>query len=145
MPNTNAAPEKELILSSAQLVVLMKVTEDLETVNPHVFSRCETTFKAALADAHDATASTPQLLKKSISNLTTSSHFSMVGSSMFRSQTSSGSGGNSAESSGVLVKGPVKRAWDWRSNLQKDASTDVVLRILRLGLAKDIARRWVES
>jgi hypothetical protein len=66
----------------------------------------------------------------------------MVGSSMFKSQTSSGSGGNSAESSGVLVKGPLKRGWDWRSNVQKEAEPDLVMRILRLGLAKDFARGW---
>jgi hypothetical protein len=71
----------------------------------------------------------------------------MVGSSMFRSQilNGTGSGNNSASSSAVLVSGPVKRGWDWRASLHKDSSSDVVLRILRLGLAKDMARNWVES
>jgi hypothetical protein len=70
----------------------------------------------------------------------------MVGSSMFKSQIlqKPGTGSSSASSSGVLVKGPVRRGWDWRANLQKDTSSDVVLRILRLGLAKDIARGWVQ-
>jgi len=36
-----------------------------------------------------------------------------------------------------------KRAWDWRKGLEKDAKGEDILRILRLGLAKDIARHWV--
>lgn len=128
-------------------MIILKVTEDLETINPHVFSRCETTLKAALADAHDSTPSSPQMLKKSISNMTTSSHFSMVGSLMFKSQFTdkSSAAPSSASSSGVLVKGPIKRGWDWRSALPKDTPPDRVLRILRLGLAKDIAKGWVRA
>jgi hypothetical protein len=71
----------------------------------------------------------------------------MVGSSMFRSQNLNrqDTSTSSASSSGVLVKGPIKRGWDWRTNLQKDTTPDVVLRILRLGLAKDIARGWIQQ
>jgi len=131
------------IFSFSQLTALLRIAEDLETINPHVFSRCETTFKAALADAASSTSSSPQF-KKSISNLTDSSHFSMIGSSMFKSQLSAGSGTgpSSASSSGILVKGSIKRGWDWRIGLQEDSPPDTVLRLLRLGLAKEIARSW---
>ena len=147
LSSTKLYSESQRVLTFAQLNTLLKITEDLETVNPHVYNRCETTFKATLADAHDSTPSSPQMLRKSISNMTTSSHFSMVGSSMFRSQSlnRNDTGASSASSSGVLVKAPVKRAWDWRANLQKDTPPDVVLRILRLGLAKDIARGWIQQ
>ena len=42
-------------------------------------------------------------------------------------------------------KDDVKRGWDWRKGLEKDAKGEDVLRILRLGLAKDIAKHWVTS
>lgn len=36
-----------------------------------------------------------------------------------------------------------KRGWDWRSGLGEDTKGEDVLRILRLGLAKDIAKHWM--
>ena len=58
---------------------------------------------------------------------------------MLDSEFGSGSG------SRALVKpGKEKsRGWDWRKGLGKDAQGEDVLRILRLGLAKDIARHWI--
>lgn len=38
-----------------------------------------------------------------------------------------------------------KRGWDWRKGLAEDAKGEDVLRILRLGLAKDIARHWISE
>jgi hypothetical protein len=71
----------------------------------------------------------------------------MIGSSMFKSQGSgAGTGASSASSSGVLLKGNIKRGWDWRIGLQEDTPPETVLRILRLGLAKEIARsRWLQD
>ena len=37
----------------------------------------------------------------------------------------------------------VKRAWDWRKGFGEKAKGEEVLRMLRLGLAKDIAKHWV--
>jgi hypothetical protein len=125
-------------------MTLLKAIEDLETVNPNVFSRCDKIFRTAAAEPHKPTSSPHELLKKSVSSMTASSGFSMVGSSMWKSQileTQDGRG--SAESSGVLVKKPVNRGWDWRHGLRKDDTAESLLRVLRLALAQEMARSWL--
>lgn len=56
-------------------------------------------------------------------------------------------GKGSMGSSGVLVPGGEdgKRGWDWRMGFGREVKGEDVLRILRLGLAKDVARAWVEG
>ena len=52
---------------------------------------------------------------------------------------------NDIGSSRALVKSQEdqKKGWDWRKGLAETAKGEDVLRILRLGLAKDIARHWI--
>ena len=52
---------------------------------------------------------------------------------------------NDIGSSRALVKSQedTKKGWDWRKGLAESAKGEDVLRILRLGLAKDIARHWI--
>jgi len=71
--------------------------------------------------------------------MTSASSFSLVEGSMLRSE-SSGMGNSRA-----LVKSgkEEKRGWDWRIGFGEDAKGEDVLRILRLGLAKDIAKHWM--
>ena len=38
-----------------------------------------------------------------------------------------------------------RRGWDWRKGLAEGAKGEDVLRMLRLGLAKDIARHWISE
>lgn len=38
-----------------------------------------------------------------------------------------------------------KRGWDWRLGMRDRVKGDDVLRILRLGLAKEVARAWVDG
>lgn len=61
---------------------------------------------------------------------------------MLDSESSNGTG-----SSGALVKSQQdrKRGWDWRNGLAEEAKGEDVLRMLRLGLAKDIARHWISE
>ena len=126
-------------------MTLLKAVEDLETVDPSVFSRCDKIFRAAAAEPNRPASSPHELLKKSVSSLTTSSGFSMVGSSMWKSQILDPQDGarGSAESSGVLVKKPVRRGWDWRRGLRKDDTAEGLLRVLRLALAQEMARSWL--
>lgn len=68
----------------------------------------------------------------------------------------------SAGSSGFLVKVPVpniienvasgteggdsaKRGWDWRMAVKRDSTGKGLLRSLRLGLARDISKLWLED
>lgn len=167
----HAAESAPPILNVAQQSAILSAIEDLETVTRRVYAQCEECFRSTLvhyhryergADSEDASASqsfalppSPRaLLKKSVSNLTASSSFSLIGSEMLdpqgRSGGGSGSGGglesSSAFASGVLVLRPgetnlagIKRGWDWRAGLPEDAKAEDVLRILRLGLAKGMS------
>lgn len=76
-----------------------------------------------------------------MSSMTSAGSFSLVGSSMLDSASSAASG------SKALIKpgNEERRGWDWRKGLEKEAKGEDVLRILRLGLARDIARHWVEE
>lgn len=126
-------------LSATQVEVLLKTIEDLQTVSSRVYSACDEFFKTVLASAQGLKGSTPMdMLRKSTSNLSTSSNFSLVGSSMMASQFQKSIG-----SSGVLVKGNIKRGWDWRQGLTANTTGEDVLRVLRLSLATDLARAWL--
>lgn len=130
------------VLSLPQCFALLKAIEDLQTVTSRVYAQCEACFRSTL-DAYQgrrAPAPSRELLKKTMSSM--SSSFSLVGSSMLDSGSSNGIGG-----SGALVKPEEdeKRGWDWRKGLPEGATDEDVLRILRLGLAKDIARHWLNE
>jgi len=123
------------IINPYQIEVLMKAIEDLETVSERVFSACEAFFNTVMASTQGLKGSNPMdLLKKSSSSLSGGSSFSMVGSSMFASQLNKSIG-----NSGVLIRENAKRGWDWRKGLAAGMTSKDVLRILRFGLAKDLA------
>ncbi|KAL9053674.1 MAG: hypothetical protein Q9162_004625 [Coniocarpon cinnabarinum] len=127
------------LMNRDQIVALLKAVEDLSTVSPTIYEQCDECFKSAIASAHGSTPPSPRTtLKRSGSNLS-GSQFSLIGSDLLKqSQTKS-----SASNSGVLVKGSVKRAWDWRQGFDRHAESVDVLKILRLGLAKEISRTWL--
>ena len=63
-------------------------------------------------------------------------------------------GSSNATGSGVMVNVNAngkrdlnhgKRGWDWRLGMKKGASGNDLLSILRLGLAKEVARAWIEG
>lgn len=104
---------------------------------------------AALAHCHDrdSEASASDILSRS-----TTSHFSF--SVVGRSGDSGGFGvlseSSLKEKDGSRRGGgggdndvDVKRAWDWRKGMESDATVDDVLKVLRLGLAKEVARGWI--
>ncbi|KAG0652522.1 Nuclear pore NUP85 [Hyphodiscus hymeniophilus] len=129
-------PGSTLIVS--QIETLLKAIEDLQTVGPRVYSACSEFLQTVIASGQGLKGSSPtDMLRKSSSGASGSS-FSMVGSSMFASQLK-----QSMSSSGVLVKGNIKRGWDWRRGISASMKAEDVLRILRLGLAKDLAKAWL--
>ncbi|TVY82335.1 Nucleoporin [Lachnellula suecica] len=126
-------------LSASQIDILLKAIEDLQAVGPRIYGGCTDFLQTVLASAPGLKGSTPSdMLRKSTSNVSGTSSFSLVGSSMLASQLKQSIGG-----SGVMVKGNTKRGWDWRRGVSAGTSGDDVLRILRLGLAKDLARAWL--
>ncbi|KAF4637590.1 hypothetical protein G7Y89_g508 [Cudoniella acicularis] len=128
-------------ISVAQIDILLKAIEDLQAVGPRVYLACTEFLQTVIASAQGLKGSSPNdMLRKSTSNISGTSSFSMVGSSMLASQLKQSMG-----SSGVLVKGNVKRGWDWRHGISAGTSGDDVLKILRLGLAKDLAKAWLKE
>lgn len=117
---------------------LLAAIEDLEAAPSMIRSQCEEVLSTTLSAAHDSQAS----LQKSTSNLTTaSSQFSLI---EFGSTD-----GQSTENSAVLVQGggvdESKRGWDWRRGFNKGASGEDLIRVLRLGAAREIARAFAEG
>jgi hypothetical protein len=124
-----------------QIDILLKAIEDLQTVGPRVYSACAEFLQTVIASGQGLKGSSPtDMLRKTTSNSSGSSSFSMIGSSMVASQLK-----QSMSSSGVLVKGNIKRGWDWRQGISASTKGDDVLRILRLGLAKDLAKAWLNE
>jgi hypothetical protein len=128
-------------ITVAQIDILLKAVEDLQTVGPRVYSACAEFLQTIIASGQGLKGSSPtDMLRKTTSNSSGSSSFSMVGSSMLASQLK-----QSMRSSGVIVKGNIKRGWDWRHGISASTKGDDILRILRLGLAKDLAKAWLSE
>ncbi len=131
--------QQHVILNAYQIEIILKSIEDLETVGERVYSACDEFFKTVVASKQGLKSSTPaDLFRKSSSGLSGASSFSMVGSSMMASQFQKSLG-----SSGVLIKENTKRGWDWRKGLTAAMTSKDVLRVLRYGLARDLAKTWV--
>jgi hypothetical protein len=127
------------LITSSQIDILLKAIEDIQTVGTRVYSACDEFFQTVIASAQGLKGSNPMdLLKKQSSSMSGTSSFSLVGSSMLASQFQ-----RSIGSSGVLVKGNVQRGWDWRRGLHAGTSSQDVLKMLRLGLAKEVARACI--
>lgn len=131
--------QRDSSLAVSDIDTLLKAIEDVQAVGPRIYTACNEFLQTVLASAQGLKGSSPaDLLRKSTSNLSGMSSFSMVGSSMLASQLKQSMG-----SSGVLVKGNVKRGWDWRENLPFGMTADHLLRILRHGLAHKLADSWL--
>ncbi|EEY14486.1 conserved hypothetical protein [Verticillium alfalfae VaMs.102] len=130
----------EAIITLDQIHTLLKAVEDIETVSPTVFDAADEYFKLVLASAQGLKGSSPHdLMRKSTGGLSGSSSYVMDGSSMLASQLHrSVSGGSS-----VKFGSNVRRGWDWRSGLLASATSKDVLRILRLGLSKNLSKLWL--
>lgn len=133
-------------LTVEHLYSLLAAVEDLDTAPSMIRAQCEEVLSTTLAAAHNGRVpSSRSQMQKSTSNLTTaSSQYSLIGSIDFGSVE-----GQSTDSSTVLVQGgtvdDAKRGWDWRKGFDKDAKGSDVIRVLRLGIAKEIARAFAEG
>jgi hypothetical protein len=133
--------QTDYAITVAQIDVLLKAIEDLQTVGPRVYSDCAEFLQTVIVSGQGLKGSSPtDMLRKTTSNSSGSSSFSMIGSSMHASQLK-----HSMGSSGVVVKGNIKRGWDWRQGISASTKGDDVLRILRHGLAKDLAKAWLNE
>jgi hypothetical protein len=133
--------QKDFPLTVSQIQTLLRAIEDVQTVGPRVFNACSEFLQTVLASAQGLKGSAPSdMLRKSTSNISGGGSFSMVGSSMLASQMKQSMGG-----SGVLVKGNIKRGWDWRKGASANMKAEDLLRILRLALARALADAWLRD
>ncbi|KAL8729665.1 MAG: hypothetical protein Q9166_004614 [cf. Caloplaca sp. 2 TL-2023] len=147
--------QSERELSLCQCLDLLKAIEDLQTATPRVYEQCEECFRCTLTNgqSQQKPPDTGDMLKKSISNMTSSSSaFSLIESSMMISDTRESTGSeevmvNMVEnaSNAVPKNDEIHRGWDWRNSLSPNATGADLLRKLRLSLAKDIAKAWIED
>lgn len=120
-----------------QMDILLKTLEDIQTVGSRVYEAADAFFQIVLSSGHGKGSTPADLMKRSTSSLGDS--YVMTGSSMMASQLH-----KSIRNSGVL-KGPIKRTWDWRTSVHATSSSADVLKKIRLGLTKDLANLWLEQ
>jgi Nup85 Nucleoporin len=159
--------QEKRTLTSPQIYDALAAIEDLQTVNQRVYEATEDCLNAAVRNYRGSAPPSPRtMLKKSVSSGTASSgfSFSLMGSEMLGSGTSGG-GGKSVGSSGVLVKGGgggrgvdsrIERGWDWRARFadggdkRKGGDGGVVkgievLGVLRREIASELAFAELEG
>ena len=146
----------ETDLTLHQLETLFKAVEDIQTVGPRVFSVAEQFFDTALAGtpATNVTGlrkstTTTVAVPRDENNNSAASSFVLTGSSFFASQiVSSAAAGNNVQGNEKVGNSYCevrKRGWDWRRGLKPGTRARDVLRIIRLGLGREVARVWVRS
>ena len=135
----NVPADERRLLSLPQLTLLLRAVEDLQTVHPRIFAQCRECLASARAAARGARAADPRaLLKQSISEVTASSRFSLVGSSMQDgSAASRDGGGDKAEE--------TRRGWDWRQGVASGVEGEALLEELRAVIARTVADAWVSG
>lgn len=131
--------QPDFTMTVSQIHTLLRAIEDIQTVGPRVYNVCSEVLDSVLDHYTIRNSSPSSLLQKSTSNLSGSSTFSLRGSSMWASQLKSMGSSNTPSS--------IKRGWDWRSGIkrrpEKHAAAEDLLRMLRLGLARDLGEAWI--
>ncbi|KAL5594630.1 uncharacterized protein BROUX77_007977 [Berkeleyomyces rouxiae] len=154
-----SAPADPVIVSADQMDVLLKAIEDLQTVGGRVYTACVDFFDYVLAATPGGLkGSTPaDLLRTGApssatatggSSSTTTTTFVMAPSSIVAAQLNrslSAASANAAAGGAAARLAAAQRGWDWRAGLHVGMGADEVLRVLRLGLSRDLAKLWLRE
>ncbi|KAG8624362.1 hypothetical protein KVT40_007429 [Elsinoe batatas] len=139
--------QPQTTFSKRQLMTLLSAIEDLQTVSSRVYDQADSLFKACMGAYSGALATSQQDLAKSISLQKSTSNLSTSTYGMVNSR-----GSIESEKTGtkeVTSEDKVRRAWDWRRGVAMSVGAKYtgqdVLRILRVGIAKEVGRGWVEG
>ncbi|KAJ2897212.1 nuclear pore complex subunit nup85 [Zalerion maritima] len=134
--------DNEPDLTLEQLDVLFKAVEDIQTVGTRVFDTADEFFKTVIASSPGI--SNPKDMLKSVPSGSggglgsgSSSFVVMSGSSMFASQL------HKSFHAATAKRGEIHRGWDWRGGIKPGMGARDVLRLMRLGLSREVARLWV--
>lgn len=119
-----------------QIDVLLKAVEDLQSVGDRVYRSAEEFFQLVLASVPGGPkGSTPaDLMRKSAGP---GGSFVLAGSQMLAGKLQRSISGG--------VRQNVRRGWDWRAEVPAGTNGKSFLRRMRVGLAKDLARLWLEE
>ncbi|KAL2889661.1 Nucleoporin NUP85 [Ceratocystis lukuohia] len=151
------APSDPVLVTADQMDVLLKAIEDLQTVGGRVYDACVEFFNYVLAATPGGLkGSTPaDLLHKGgatsgpngeASN--SGASFVIAPSSVIASQLnrSISAASSKAVAGGVAAQlATARRGWDWRVGLRVGMGADEVLRVLRLGISRDLAKLWLQE
>ncbi|KAI6323154.1 hypothetical protein MCOR34_001902 [Pyricularia oryzae] len=138
-------PGAKTAITLDHIDTLLKAAEDLAAIkSTSVYTTCDEFFKLTLASMPGLKGSNPMdLMRKSTvgGHGSTSSSYVLGGSSLIASQLS-----RSMSSSSLANKAAISnKGWDWRSGFNANSRADDLLKRLRLGVARDLARLWVEE
>ncbi|KKA29644.1 hypothetical protein TD95_000697 [Thielaviopsis punctulata] len=139
-------PADPVLITAAQMDVLLKAIEDLQTVGGRVYASCNDFFNVVLAATPGGlkgSKPTDLLASTASGSLAMSTSSSMIASQLQRAISGSSSSGSGADGFAAAGAADVVRGWDWRTGLTGTTTAEDVLRILRLGLSKDLAKLWL--
>lgn len=123
--------QEDFILTAPQIEALLRAIEDLETVSSRVYAACAEFLQSVMASNLNYQTSMPDdSIEDSIG-----SDGRNLKASLQKNQL--------LMNSELAAEDRVKRGWDWRQCVSANTTGKEILWILRLGLAKDLARAWL--
>lgn len=138
--------QKHIVLKRPHLMTLLRALEDLHMVVPRVYEQAEAMFKAGMSDYHKSRGESNEPQDDMIAPGGQKINKSLLHASSYAMVNSRGS----VDSDGRSAAGAdgVQRGWDWRKGMAlaggKNCTGADVLRILRVQIAKELARVWTE-
>ncbi|KHJ33916.1 putative nuclear pore complex subunit nup85 [Erysiphe necator] len=127
--------QPDFILTVRQIETLLYAIEDLNSIPPNVYTICSDFFYTVMESSREISLTRPQHHLKMGSNRI-GSH--AVGNSLLASQLK-----QLVNVSGKESREMTQRGWDWRDKVSAGTTADELLKLLRLGLAKDLAKAWL--
>ncbi|RKF58656.1 Nucleoporin NUP85 [Erysiphe neolycopersici] len=128
--------QPDFILTVRQIETLLYAIEDLHSIPSRIFTICAD-FLYTVMESNRETSSTRLQQHLNIgSNRMSNPH--PVGNSILASQLKQLVNVHGKEGSDT-----IQRGWDWRDRLSPETTADELLKLLRLGLIKDLARAWL--
>ena len=137
--------EAASLLTLEQCLDLLRAIEDLQTAPSYIYDRCEMYFRSTLESYRGkGKPLSPRELLREMSGATSTSSFMLV--SMVNSQDSDDlDNGMEVDREEAEEQPRQHTGRDWRAGMASNAKGEDVLRILRLGLAKEMARHWIQG
>lgn len=131
--------QTDFILTVPQIQTLLYTIEDFNCVPSFVYTKCTEFLQTVITSGGALKKSTPaKSQQQSITDLNRmSNNFSPVSPPLVSKQE------QLVKFSGSLSKNVVERGWDWRDFISTETTGNDLLRLLRLGLAKDLGKAWL--